>query len=55
MRFSSAITFPLPQRMPLPVQARVQAQRPDFDEPPPRPQRELPADLDQRVRETGEW
>lgn len=56
MRFSAAITFPLTQPMPLPVQARVQPQRPGQGELPPLPQqRELPTDLDQRVRESGEW
>jgi hypothetical protein len=57
MRFSAAITLPLPLRMPAsePVQrSSVEPAQPQPAQPQPA-QRELPQELDQRVRELGEW
>lgn len=57
MRFSAAITLPLPFRVPVSeVAARPssEAVEPKQALPQPAP-RELPQDLDQRVRELGEW
>jgi hypothetical protein len=58
MRFSAAFTLPLPQLAPVTAQAGLlaPARRPAVaEEPVPAPARELPLDLDQRVRESGEW
>lgn len=57
MRFSAALTLPMPLRMPAsdpavrPVVEPAEAQ----PESPQPVWRELPQELDQRVRELGEW
>ncbi len=57
MRFSAAFTLPLPILAPVTERANAQAQRPQPQQtlPVPAPAGELPVDLDQRVRESGEW
>jgi hypothetical protein len=57
MRFSAAITLPLPFRVPASEPA-LRAAAPLAEPQPAQPQpaaRELPQELDQRVRELGEW
>lgn len=56
MRFSNAFTQPLPVRDPAADAVRRLLAAPGHDAPAaPQPERELPQDLDQRVREIGEW
>lgn len=58
MRFSFAIHLPqvlhAPVSEPLPQRTAPAPEARSF-EPVPAPVRELPQDLDQRVRELGEW
>jgi len=58
MRFSFAIHLPQPMYAPAsepPAQRTVAAPEAPRFEPQAIPVRELPQDLDQRVRELGEW
>ncbi|MEO7547082.1 MAG: hypothetical protein ABIT82_01565 [Ramlibacter sp.] len=58
MRFSFAIHLPLPMHAPvsgqLPQRTAAAPEAPRFEQQPA-PVRELPQELDQRVRELGEW
>jgi len=58
MRFSTALTLPQPPLIAPAIEGllrRMAGESGEQPEPVQAPQRELPEELDQRVRELGEW